>query len=73
MYTLSRLNWEEVLDKMTESDSILNFTTLFLDIMKAITGAQKKHNALWNILTGVRLSTAGAAVQISDSFPPLLY
>lgn len=31
-------------------------------------GGEKTHNALWNILTGVMLSTAGAAVQISVCF-----
>lgn len=58
------------------ASSILNFTTLFLVIMKVffITGEEgKKHNALWNILTGVKLSTAGAAVQVSVSFPALFF
>lgn len=36
--------------------SILNFTALFLVLMKAITGPQQKHNARRNILTGVKLS-----------------
>ena len=45
-------------------------TTQSLDIIKvcAINGEEETNNALWNILTGVKFSTAGAAVQISVLF-----
>lgn len=64
--------------KVTESDIIL-----YLKFHKLVPGhyeslshnweGGKKHNALCNILTGVTLSTAGAAVHISVTFPAVLF
>lgn len=66
-------------DKVSEPDSIsyLKFHNLFTGYYESLChnwgGEKKKHNALWNILTGVKLSTAGAPVQMSVSFSDLLF
>lgn len=64
-----------MLFKVTESDMVwyLTFHNLVPGYYESLChnwGGEKKqkHNALWNNLTGVKFSTAGAAVQISVVF-----
>lgn len=68
-----------MLDKVTESDNIqyLKFHNLVPGYYESLCHnweeKKEKHNALWNILTGVKLITAGAAAQMSVSFPALVF
>lgn len=64
--------------EVTESDIIqhLKFHKLVPGYSKSLCHnweGGKKHNALQKILTGVTLSTAGAAVHISVTFPAVLF